>query len=53
MRFPPRATRLTRRRQTIDFTGHTIIVTGGNRGIGYELSRYATRSDPLGVTSEY
>lgn len=24
---------------TIDFTGHTIIVTGGNRGIGYELSR--------------
>ncbi|KAF8327150.1 NADP-dependent mannitol dehydrogenase [Cantharellus anzutake] len=24
---------------TIDFTGQTIIVTGGNRGIGYELSR--------------
>jgi len=24
---------------TIDFSGQTIIVTGGNRGIGYELSR--------------
>jgi len=24
---------------TIDFKGKTIIVTGGNRGIGYELSR--------------
>jgi len=24
---------------TIDFKGQTIIVTGGNRGIGYELSR--------------
>ncbi|KAF9511098.1 hypothetical protein BS47DRAFT_1471271 [Hydnum rufescens UP504] len=24
---------------TIDFTGQTIIVTGGNRGIGYELSK--------------